>query len=245
MSENEKKLIVITGASRGLGLAMSRACADAGYRVLGASRGESDAFRSLAAEFPGQLVFKPLDLGDTASHHAWAREVDTEFGAAYGLINNGALGHDGVLATMHESEITQLVTVNLTGTIILTKYLIRPMMVKREGRVLNVSSIIGSTGFSGLSVYGATKAGLLGFTRSLAREVGRLGITVNSLCPGYMETDMSAGIPDDKMKSIIRRSPLGELATVEDVSAAALYLLSSGGARVTGIDLTVDGGSSI
>jgi 3-oxoacyl-[acyl-carrier protein] reductase len=146
---------------------------------------------------------------------------------------------------MHESQIGELIRVNVTGTIILTKYLLRPMLVKRRGRVVNVSSIIASTGFSGLSVYGATKAALLGFTRSLAREIGKARITVNSVSPGYMATDMSTGLTPDKLSSIMRRSPLGELATVEDAASAVIFLLSDGATRITGIDLTVDAGSTI
>lgn len=242
---HESKLIVVTGASRGLGLAIAKNCIQAGYRVVGASRKPSEAFDTLARENPGKVWFQPLDLGDLEGHHAWARALEAEHGAPYGLVNNAALAHDGVLATMHESQIGELIRVNVTGTIVLTKYLLRPMLVKRCGRIVNVASIIASTGFNGLSVYGATKAALLGFTRSLAREVGRARITVNALSPGYMATEMSAGLTTDKLASIMRRSPLGELATVDDAASAVRYLLSPEADRVTGIDLTVDAGSTI
>ena len=244
MSE-ESDLIVVTGASRGLGLEIANFCAAAGYRVVGASRKPSDAFEALSEAHKDRVWFKPLDLGDLQSLHQWAREVENQYGAPYGLVNNAAIANDGVLATMHESQIEELVRVNVTGTITLTKYMVRPMLVRRRGRIINIASIIATTGFNGLSVYGATKSALLGFTRSLARELGRAAITVNAVSPGYMATEMSAGLTDEKLKSIVRRSPLGQLAEVGDVAGAVEYLLSSGANRITGIDLTVDAGSTI
>jgi len=241
----DKKLIVVTGASRGLGLAIATHLAEQGYRVLGASRKETPEFEALAKKHGGCVFFRPLDLGDLKSLHQWAQAVDQEFGDVYGLVNNAAIAYDGVLATMHETQIEDIIQVNVTGTIILTKYLIRPMLVNRKGRIINIASIIASTGFNGLSVYGATKSALLGFTRSLAREVGRAKITVNAISPGYMATEMSSGLNDEKLKSIMRRSPLNELAEVDDVAGAVGYLLSEQAARVTGIDMTVDAGSTI
>ena len=241
----EGKLLVVTGASRGLGLAITRHCVDAGYRVVGAARSPTPEFEALAKSHPNSLRFRKLDLAATTAHHEWAREIEKQHGPVYGLVNNAATAHDGVLATMHDSEIAQVIQTNVIGTIILTKYLLRPMLLARAGRVINVASIIASTGFNGLSVYGASKAALLGFTRSLAREVGRAGVTVNAVSPGYMDTQMSAGLTPDQLNSIVRRSPLGELATVDDVAAAIVYLLSTNAQRVTGIDFTVDAGSSV
>lgn len=245
MKENFDKLVIVTGASCGLGLAIASRCADAGFRVVGASRKPSDAFSELAARHPDQVWFRPLDLGQADGHHQWAGSVEKKFGPVYGLVNNAAIAHDGVLATMHDSQIEELIQVNITGTIVLTKYVVRSMLLQRTGRVINIASIIASTGFNGLSVYGATKAALLGFTKSLAREVGRVRITVNTISPGYMATGMSAGLTPDKLDSIIRRSPLHELAEVGDVAAAVVYLLSPEADRVTGIDLTIDAGSTI
>lgn len=241
----DSDLIVVTGASRGLGLEIAKVCAEAGYRVVGASRKPSDAFTALSQAYPNRVAFHPLDLGDTSKLHDWVRVVEKEHGAPYGLVNNAAIAHDGVLATMHESQIEELIRVNVTGTILLTKYMVRPMLVRRKGRIINIASIIATTGFNGLSVYGATKSALLGFTRSLAREVGRARITVNAVSPGYMATEMSSGLNEEKLKSIVRRSPLGQLAEVGDVAGAVRYLLSSDAERVTGIDLTVDAGSTI
>ena len=237
-------LVLVTGASRGLGLAICEHLAKNRYRVVGAARKNAPEFELLQQHHPGTVEFVPLDLGQISGHHEWMRRLERQFGPLFGLVNNGAIAYDGVLATMHESQIAELIQVNVTGTIILTKYALRSMLPLRRGRIIQIASIIASTGFNGLSVYAATKAALTGFTRSLAREVGRANITVNSVSPGYMETQMSAGLAPDKLEAIVRRSPLGQLATVGDVAAAVEYLLSPAGDRVTGIDLKVDAGST-
>ncbi|MDN3683969.1 SDR family NAD(P)-dependent oxidoreductase [Vibrio sinaloensis] len=126
--------------------------------------------------------------------------ITKEHGRIYGLVNNAALGHDGVLATMHESDISSLIRVNIEAPILMTKYVSRSMLLNGTGRIVNVGSIIGSTGFNGLSVYGATKSALGGFTKSLARELGKSQITVNTLAPGYMETNMTEGLVGDKLE---------------------------------------------
>jgi 3-oxoacyl-[acyl-carrier protein] reductase len=144
---------------------------------------------------------------------------------------------------MHQSDIDRVMATNLTGPIVFTKYISRSMLSRGEGRIVNISSIIASTGFHGLSVYAATKAGLEGFTRSLSREIGKLGLTVNCVAPGYMETEMTEGLQGGKLDSIRRRAPLG-LPRVEDAAGAVSYLLGPDAARVTGAVLTVDGGST-
>jgi 3-oxoacyl-[acyl-carrier protein] reductase len=186
----------------------------------------------------------PLDLNETTALHGFVREVTRLHGPLYALVNNAAVGHDGVLATLHESQIAEMLRVNVQAPMLLAKYAARSMLLQRCGRIVNIGSIIGSTGFSGLSVYGASKAALAGFTKSLARELGKAGITVNTVAPGYMETDMTAGLQGDKLETIRRRSPLGHLATVQDVAGAVAYLLSEDAANVTGTTLTVDAGST-
>jgi 3-oxoacyl-[acyl-carrier protein] reductase len=145
---------------------------------------------------------------------------------------------------MHDSQIRELVEINVLGTILLTKYAHRSMLAQREGRIVNISSIIAQTGFNGLSVYAATKASIEGFTLSLARELGRVGVTVNSIAPGYMATDMSSGLRDAQLDSIRRRSPLGRLVEAEDVASAVAFLLSDGARNITGTCITVDAGST-
>lgn len=237
-------LVLVTGASRGVGLAICEHLANTGYRVVGAARNNTHEFEALQQRYAGTVEFVSLDLAQISGHHEWVRRLERQFGPLFGLVNNAGIAYDGVLATMHETQIAELIQVNLTGTIVLTKYALRSMLPLRRGRVIQIASIIASTGFNGLSVYAATKAGLLGFTRSLAREVGRANITVNSVSPGYLETQMSAGLAPDKLEAIVRRSPLGRLAEVVDVAAAVGYLLSAAGERVTGIDLKVDAGST-
>ncbi|MHB9068578.1 MAG: SDR family NAD(P)-dependent oxidoreductase, partial [Pirellulaceae bacterium] len=150
----------------------------------------------------------------------------------------------GVLATMHEAEIEQLVQVNILSAIFLAKYACRSMLLERSGRIVNVASIIAFTGFNGLSVYAATKSALIGFTKSLARELGKAGITVNSVSPGYMETAMTEGIDASKLEAIRRRSPLGKLVSVTDVAEAIGFLMSDKAAMITGADFKVDAGST-
>lgn len=145
---------------------------------------------------------------------------------------------------MHETDISKLIRINVEAPILLTKYLSRSMLLNGEGRIVNVGSIIGSTGFNGLSVYGATKSALGGFTKSLARELGKAQITVNTLAPGYMETNMTGGLVGDKLDKIKRRSCLGRLANVDDAAGAILYLLSDVASGVTGTTLTIDAGST-
>ncbi len=145
---------------------------------------------------------------------------------------------------MHENDIAQLLAVNLQSPILLCKYISRSMLLGGEGRIVNISSIIASTGFAGLSVYAATKAGLIGFTKSLSRELGKAGITVNCVAPGYMETGMTSGIAPAKLDTIKRRSPSGKLAAPNDAAASVAFLLGEGGAMITGTTITVDAGST-
>jgi 3-oxoacyl-[acyl-carrier protein] reductase len=235
--------VVVTGVSRGLGLAIATRIAADGYKVVGMSRSKSEAYQDLMSRRPGQVEFQPLDLSDVDSIADVARETTQKSGPIYGLVNNAGVGLDGVLATMRQTDIDHVFRTNLIGPITLTKHIMRSMLSKGEGRIVNVSSIVASTGFHGLSVYSATKAGLEGFTRSLSREAGKRNITVNCVAPGYMETEMMAGRGIEKLESVRRRAPLG-LPHPEHVAAAISYLLTPEACTVTGTVLTVDGGSS-
>ncbi len=238
------KTVVVTGATRGLGLAIARRAARDGYRIVGCGRLLSEEFRALQLDYPGQVLFERLELNDLDSLHPFVTRIVATHGRPWALVNNAAKGGDGVLATLHERDIGEMLRINVEAPILLTKYLLRPMLLNRGGRIVNITSIIASTGFSGLSVYAASKAALAGFTRSLAREVGRMGITVNNVAPGYMATEMTAGLQGEKLQSIQRRSPLGCLASPEDVAGAVSYLLGEQAAKLTGTTLTVDAGST-
>ena len=239
------KTVMVTGVSRGLGLATARRLlADAEpYRVVGLSRTLSPAFAALIEAHPDRAEFVACDVGDIGALPGMVSSLVAKHGTFWGLVNNAGVGLDGVLATMHRSDIERVLAVNLTAPIILTKYLSRGMLSAREGRIVNISSIIASTGFHGLAAYAASKAGLEGFTRSLSRELGKRGITVNCVAPGYMETEMTTGLDVHKMESIRRRAPLG-LPEPGDAAGAIAYLLGPEAGRITGTVLTVDGGST-
>lgn len=240
------KTVVVTGASRGLGLGIARRLAGAGFRVIGVARNTSGEFAALQADalLGKQVAFVQADLAKTDELYNLCRTLQDQHGPLYGLVNNAAIGLDGLLATQHERDIDTMLRVNLTAPILLSKYLSRSMLLQRKGRIVNISSIVAETGFSGLAVYGATKAALIGFSRSLARELARAGITVNSVCPGYMETAMTTGLDPAKLDSIRRRSPFGKFVSPNDVAGAVAYLLHDDAALITGTSIKVDAGST-
>jgi 3-oxoacyl-[acyl-carrier protein] reductase len=172
------------------------------------------------------------------------KRLHKDFGPIYGLVNNAALGLDGALAMMDNGQIERLIRMNTLSPIVLTKYVVRHMMADGGGRIVNVASILGFTGYSGLSVYGATKASMIGFTRSLAREVGRLGVNVNAIAPGFMDTDMTQGLDSQRREQIARRSALRRFPDVEDVADAVEFLLGAKAKNITGTVLTVDAGTT-
>jgi len=237
------RTVIVTGASRGLGLAIAAKLAAEGYRIVGMSRTNSETYRDLMARRGHDVEFQPFDLADVECIAEAAREAIRRSGPIYGLVNNAGVEVSGVLATMAEADIERVLAVNLLAPITLTRTIMGSMLAKGEGRIVNISSIAASTGFHGLSVYAAAKAGLEGFTRSLSREAGKRNITVNCVAPGYMETEMTAGLPAGALESARRRAPLG-LPRPEQVAAAVSYLMTPEACTVTGTVLTVDGGGS-
>lgn len=238
------KLVIVTGASRGLGLAICKQLLEQGYKVLALARTLSAELNTLAEQYSPELIFISTDLSELDNLQPLCSDLIKQHGRPYALINNAAVGYDGVLATMHNSEINTLLNINVQAPILLSKYLLRPMLLNQSGRIINISSIIARTGFNGLSVYAASKAALEGFSKSLAREVGKAGITVNCVAPGYMQTDMTHSLQGEKLESIKRRSPLGRLAKPDDAAGAVLYLLSEQAAAITGTTITIDAGST-
>jgi 3-oxoacyl-[acyl-carrier protein] reductase len=240
--------VLVTGASRGIGLAISQRIAQAGFKAIAVARHGSEelenAVRDVTAADMGALCFKRFDLNEIDAIPSFAKELRDEFGPLFGLVNNAGIGTEGLLATMHNSQIEALVRLNVLSPIVLTKYVVRQMMADGAGRIINISSIIASTGYNGLSVYGATKAAATGFTRSLAREVGRLGITVNAIAPGFIDTELTQSLSDDQRKRISGRSALRRLPQAEDVARMVEYLLGDGGRNVTGTVFTIDAGNT-
>jgi len=240
--------VIVTGGSRGLGLAMTRSLAAAGFRVIALARKITDvvaaAGREAADSGRGAVEFRAFDLSDLDGIGPLVKSLRADFGPLYGLVNNAGLGTSGVLANMRDQEIQRLIQLNTVAPILLSKYVVRSMMTQRQGRIVNITSIVASTGYSGLSVYSATKASLVGFTRSLAREVGQLGITVNAIAPGFIATEMTDEMSDQEREKIARRSALKRTAEPIDVARSVEFLLGEGGRNITGTVITVDAGTT-
>jgi 3-oxoacyl-[acyl-carrier protein] reductase len=240
--------VLVTGGSRGIGLGIVRKLSAEGYRAIAVARQMSDqlatAMKEAERSSPGSLLFVPFDLSDIHEIPRLVRKLRRDHGRIYGLVNNAAMAIDGNLAMTRNSQIEQMVRVNTLSPIVLTKYVVRHMMADGGGRVVNVASIVGFTGYSGLSVYSATKASLVGFTRSLAREVGRLGVNVNAIAPGFIDTAMTEDLSAERREQVARRSALGRFPAVEDVANAVEFLLGSKAKSITGTVLTVDAGAT-
>jgi 3-oxoacyl-[acyl-carrier protein] reductase len=239
--------VIVTGGSRGLGLAMAKEIAAGGYRVIAVARTQSTELTAAAEALDGAtgaIEFRACDLSDLGQIGALVRNLRKDFGPLYGLINNAGLGTSGMLSNMLDKDVQRLIQLNTVSPILLSKYVVRSMMLQREGRIINIASVVAATGYSGLSVYSATKASLIGFTRSLAREVGQFGITVNALSPGFVDTEMTHELSEAQREQIARRSALKRMPEPIDVARSAAFLLSEGGRNITGTVITVDAGNT-
>jgi 3-oxoacyl-[acyl-carrier protein] reductase len=240
--------VIVTGGSRGLGLATAARLAASGYRVIAIARSETAELRAAAAAAAeagrGALHFHAFDLGETQAIAELVAGLHREVGPLYGLVNNAGIGTSGVLAMMPDGQIERLVQINLHSPMVLSKYVVRRMLSERAGRIVNISSVVAATGYYGLSAYSATKAALIGFTRSLAREVGPQGITVNAVAPGFSDTEMTRELGEEARNQIARRSALRRLVAPDDVAGAVDFLLSEAAKSITGTTLTVDAGNT-
>lgn len=239
--------VIVTGGSRGIGLGIARTLNSAGYRAIAIARKETADLNRAIDESerrnPGSFHFLPFDLAEVECIPNLVKTVRRSYGPIYGLINNAGAGFDGVLATMQDSRIFELVRLNTVSPITLAKYVVRAIMADGGGgRIVNIASIAGLTGYTGLSVYSATKASLIGFTRSLAREVGTLGINVNAVAPGFIDTDMTTSLKAEDRQRIVRRSALRRLSEIDDVCSAVEFLVSEKAKNITGTVVTVDAG---
>lgn len=235
------KHILISGGSRGLGRTLVEGLLEADYAVSTCSRSATE-FTTQLADHP-KFLFVEADVGDPAQAARFVDSATAKLGHPFGLINCAGIARDGVLATMPEDQIDQLLAVNLGGTLHLSRQVVRQMLLKPQGGViLNISSIIGVRGYRGLTAYAATKAGMDGVTRALARELGSRRIRVNSIAPGYLTTEMTHGLDDEQTQQIVRRTPLGRLGTPNDVLGTVLFLCSDAAEFITGQTIVIDGG---
>jgi 3-oxoacyl-[acyl-carrier protein] reductase len=238
--------VIVTGGSRGLGLGIAGKLAKQGYRAIAIARKESQELTAAMQNGtePGNIQFVPFDLADLEGIAGLVKKLRKDFGPIYGLVNNAGTSVDGALAMLQISQMEQVVRLNTLSPMVVTKAAVRSMMSDGGGRIINIASVVAFTGYSGLTVYSASKASLIGFTRSLAREVGKLGITVNAVAPGFVDTEMTRGMKEEQREQIVRRSALKRLVDVEDVANAVDFLLSDGAKNITGTVVTVDAGNT-
>jgi 3-oxoacyl-[acyl-carrier protein] reductase len=241
--------VIVTGGSRGIGLGIARRLAKIGYHVTAVARKESPELRAAVDETgtggAGCLGFAAYDLADIDGLAAFVKDLGKNLGPIYGLVNNAGMSVDGTLALTNAAQIEQVVRLNVVSPIVLSKHVLRSMLAGGAGgRIVNLASIVAFTGYSGLSVYAATKSSMIGFTRSLAREVGRAGVTVNAVAPGFVDTEMTKGLTEEHREQIARRSALRRLVEVDDIAAAVEYLLGDGAKNITGTVITVDAGNT-
>lgn len=244
MSQLDQQIAVVTGAGRGIGRAVALRFAAEGADVVCVSRTAENA-EKVAAEVraAGRTAWAlAVDVADADAVAEAGTRILAEAGRVDILVNNAGVTRDGLVMRMSEADWDTVLDTNLKGAFLFTKALVRGMLKQRSGRIINLASVIGLMGNAGQCNYAASKAGLLGLTMSLARELASRGITVNALAPGFIETDMTAGLDAAMREALLQRIPLGVLGSVEDIASAALFLAGPGARYITGQVLTVDGG---
>jgi 3-oxoacyl-[acyl-carrier protein] reductase len=250
MPSNEP-VVVISGGSRGLGLALVDLFLAHGWRVATFSRSQSEGIAERLAANPqdsgwqgddARLMWQAVDGGDAEDLRDFVAGVTDRWGRIDCVVNNAGVGHDGLLSFMRPDDVDKLLDINLRGTILLTQQCTKSMIRRGAGSVINISSVNAVRGHNGVSVYSATKAALDGFTRSLARELGPRKVRVNSIAPGYFESDMVKDLSEEARARIARRTPLGRLAAISEIAEAVYFLASDKASFITGQTIVVDGG---
>ena len=238
------KLVLVTGASRGIGKAIALTLGGAGATVIGTATSESGADNVSKVFTDNKVSGKgiKLDVTDNEQISGLVKTVNEDFGSIDILINNAGITRDNILLRMKEDEWEDIINTNLSSIYKMSKSVLRGMIKSRYGRIISITSVVGAMGNAGQSNYAAAKAGMIGFTKSLAREVGVRNITVNAIAPGFIETDMTDSLPEEQKKALASQIPLGRLGTAEEVANAVLFLAGDGGSYITGQTLHVNGG---
>ena len=237
----EGEIALVTGASRGIGAAIAKGLVCAGGTVVGTatSQGGADGISAALGDKGRGIV---LNVADPDSVAAAIKNIQGNEGSPTILVNNAGITRDNRLMRMKQTEWDDVLATNLTGLYAVTKACLRGMMKAKKGRIINIASVVAVMGNPGQANYAATKAGMVGFSKSLAKEIGSRGITVNVIAPGFIDTDMTRGLPEDNRKAMLRQVPLGRLGDGDDIANAVLFLASAGGAYITGETLHVNGG---
>lgn len=239
-----QRVVVVTGGSRGLGAGIVESYLDSGDLVATCARSATEQTEKWAADpdIGPRFLFATADLSSADDAKAFVSAVVDRWGRIDVLINNAGVARDGILAMVPDEDVDTVVDLNLKGTIYMTRLVSRRMLARGGGYIVNISSIVGLSGYRGLAVYSATKAALDGFTRALARELGSRGIVVNGIAPGYLRTEMSHGLDDAQLGQIVRRTPAGRLGEPADIARVAQFLTDPANTYLTGQILVVDGG---
>ena len=240
----EGKIVLVTGATRGIGKAIALTLGSSGATVIGTATSKAGADNISKMLVDNQILGKGivLDVKNNDQIVSLGEGIKKDFGSIDILVNNAGITRDNILLRMKEDEWEDIINTNLSSIYKMSKSVLRGMIKQRSGRIISITSVVGAMGNAGQSNYAAAKAGMIGFTKSLAREVGVRGITVNAIAPGFIETDMTDSLPDDQKEALASQIPMGRLGTTDEIAQAVLFLAGDGGSYITGQTLHVNGG---
>jgi len=239
-----EKLVLVTGASRGIGQAIALTLGKSGATVIGTATSEEGANKISKIFTENNILGKGmrLDVTDNEQISELLKSINADYGSVDILVNNAGITRDNILVRMKEDEWDDIINTNLTSVYKMSKAVLRGMIKKKSGRIISITSVVGAMGNAGQSNYAASKAGIMGFTKSLAREVGVRGITVNAIAPGFIQTDMTDKLPEDQKEALASQIPMARLGTVDEIAQSVLFLASDSGSYITAQTLHVNGG---